>query len=105
MLPTFTHLVFKHGFTSLWAGLTPVIFKYIFKNFNNNNQIPQKSLWRCVPGVAVYFTTLEAMKSMIPNPKHEPLGSLQALGLGASARSLTGALLMPFTVIKTRFEV
>lgn len=35
----------------------------------------------------------------------EPLTSLQAISLGITARSMSGALLIPITVVKTRFEV
>jgi len=48
MLPTFTHLAFKHGFTSLWAGLTPVILNNLLKNLSSyyhNSNIFSKSLY------------------------------------------------------------
>lgn len=65
-----------------------------------------QSLWRCVPGVAVYFTSIEAMKYLfLGSNKQHSLNTIQALTIGASSRTITAALLMPFTVIKTRFEV
>jgi len=85
MVYTFSSLVKTEGVLSLWSGLVP-------------------SLWRCVPGVALYFTSLEAIKSLIISQENQNLGPMQALLLGASARSISGTLLMPFTVIKTRFE-
>lgn len=85
MVSTFKFLVNNEGLTSLWSGLSP-------------------SLCRCVPGVALYFTTLEAMKSTYFN-YNQHLGPLPALGMGATARSFTSSILMPFTIIKTRFEV
>jgi len=85
MVYTFTSLSKSEGLLSLWSGLAP-------------------SLWRCVPGVALYFTSLEAMKSLVISQNNQSLGPIQALLLGASARSISGTLLMPFTVIKTRFE-
>lgn len=55
--------------------------------------------------MALYFTSLEAIKNLIISQENQNLGPMQALLLGASARSISGTLLMPFTVIKTRFEV
>jgi len=54
--------------------------------------------------VALYFTSLEAMRSLVVNEQNPNLKPTQALMLGASSRLITGTLLMPFTVIKTRFE-
>lgn len=85
MLYTFTSLGKKEGLLSLWSGFVP-------------------SLWRCVPGVALYFTSLEAMKSLVINKQNQTLGPVQALLLGGVSRTISGTLLMPFTVIKTRFE-
>ena len=62
-------------------------------------------MWRCVPGVAVYFTSLEMIKYFCLDKPNVAMGPVTALTLGASARSVTAAMLMPFTVIKTRFEV
>ena len=65
-----------------------------------------QSLWRCVPGVAIYFTCLETMKSVLLQTRiDKKLVPLEALVLGASARCVSGIVLMPFTVMKTRFEV
>ena len=58
-----------------------------------------------MPGVAIYFTSLETMKLIILEGENKAMDPLQALILGASARSIAGVLLMPFTVIKTRLEV
>ncbi|VDL91189.1 unnamed protein product [Schistocephalus solidus] len=43
------------------------------------------ALWRCVPGIALYFSTLNLLE-------------------GCSARSVVGTTLLPFTVVKTRAE-
>lgn len=58
-----------------------------------------------MPGVALYFTSLEVIKSIILPKAKNTLDPLQALAAGASARCIAGVVLMPFTVIKTRFEV
>jgi len=66
----------------LWKGVTP-------------------SIVRTVPGVGLYFSILHTMKSSIdvgqPN-------AIQSLVLGASSRTIAGVILLPFTVIKARFE-
>lgn len=56
--------------------------------------------------MAIYFTCLETMKSVLLQKKvDKKLVPLEALVLGASARCVSGVVLMPFTVMKTRFEV
>ena len=55
--------------------------------------------------MALYFTSLEAMKSLVINKQNQTLGPVQALLLGGVSRTISGTLLMPFSVIKTRFEV
>lgn len=58
-----------------------------------------------MPGVAIYFTSLEVMQSILLEGGNKPLDPWHALIVAASARCVAGVLLMPFTVIKTRFEV
>lgn len=58
-----------------------------------------------MPGVAIYFTSLEAMQSILLEEGNKSLDPWHALVVAASARCMAGVLLMPFTVIKTRFEV
>jgi len=67
------------GVLGLWRGTTPTIA-------------------RNVPGVALYFTSLNQLRSVLPNTT---AGNLTA---GASARTSVGLLLMPMTVVKTRME-
>lgn len=55
--------------------------------------------------MAVYFTSLEIMKQLYIQKTGKSLGPLQALILGAASRCVSVGLLMPFTVVKTRFEV
>ncbi|EEB14495.1 mitochondrial carrier protein, putative [Pediculus humanus corporis] len=72
--------------SGLWRGMTP-------------------SLVRCVPGVGIYFSTLHELKSKwISHTGNLSLNPLEAIILGISARSVSGICLMPFTVIKTRYE-
>ncbi|XP_012271572.1 solute carrier family 25 member 38-B isoform X2 [Orussus abietinus] len=67
----------------LWRGMTP-------------------SITRVVPGVGLYFSSLHWLKHTLY--LEEPLTSLQAVSLGLAARTMSGVLLIPITVVKTRFE-
>ncbi|XP_042868885.1 mitochondrial glycine transporter A-like [Penaeus japonicus] len=66
----------------LWKGVTPSIF-------------------RCVPGVGLYFSSLNWLKT---NFCEGQPGPLQAIALGVVARTVTGVTMIPITVIKTRYE-
>lgn len=66
----------------LWKGVTPSIF-------------------RCVPGVGLYFSSLNWLKT---NFCEGQPGALQAIALGVVARTLTGVTMIPITVVKTRYE-
>lgn len=59
------------------------------------------SVVRSVPGVGMYFATIHSLKLATgisrPNPG-------EALVLGVVSRSFAGTMLLPATVIKTRFE-
>ncbi|KAK5033460.1 hypothetical protein LTS07_003764 [Exophiala sideris] len=91
---------------------------------------PVASLWRgTVPsalrtgfGSALYFTTLSSLRQIFANASTKPIGdvlpvavkksssvlpkltNVQNLMAGASARVFAGFVLMPFTVIKVRYE-
>uniref|UniRef100_A0A1E1XRY2 Mitochondrial glycine transporter n=1 Tax=Amblyomma sculptum TaxID=1581419 RepID=A0A1E1XRY2_AMBSC len=82
MLKHVIHVVKNEKVLGLWKGTVP-------------------SIVRCVPGVGLYFCTLHFLKTSLhmDNPN-----SSQAMFLGASARSIAGVVLLPVTVIKTRFE-
>jgi len=56
-----------------------------------------------IPGVGLYFSSLHWLKHTFN--LEEPLTAVQAISLGVTARSMSGALLIPITVVKTRFEV
>ncbi|KAG7153784.1 Mitochondrial glycine transporter-like 1, partial [Homarus americanus] len=66
----------------LWKGMTPSIF-------------------RCVPGVGLYFSSLHWLKT---NFCEGQPGPFDALMLGVVARTITGVTMIPITVIKTRYE-
>lgn len=66
----------------LWRGITP-------------------SITRTVPGVGLYFGSLHWLKSGFGDEKPS---AIQCVGLGMTARSLAATVMIPITVIKTRFE-
>lgn len=81
MLYTFYTVVRTDHVAGLWRGLVP-------------------SIYRCVPGVAMYFCSLHGLSSLT-NENPTPL---QSIALGATARTLAGISMLPMTVIKTRYE-
>lgn len=83
MITTFVHIIQKENVFGLWQGMTP-------------------SITRVIPGVGLYFSSLHWLKHTLNLT--EPLSPLQAISLGITARSMSGALLIPITVVKTRFE-
>ncbi|XP_061839951.1 mitochondrial glycine transporter B-like isoform X2 [Nerophis lumbriciformis] len=83
MLSVFVNVIRTENVFSLWKGVSP-------------------SFVRCIPGVGIYFSTFYSLKQHFfldraPN-------AWEAVLLGASARSVAGVSMLPFTVIKTRFE-
>ncbi|XP_046813441.1 mitochondrial glycine transporter-like isoform X2 [Vespa crabro] len=83
MLTTIVHIIKKENVFGLWRGMTP-------------------SITRVIPGVGLYFSSLDWLKHTLQ--LEEPLTPLQAISLGITARSMSGGLLIPITVVKTRFE-
>ncbi|XP_042555411.1 mitochondrial glycine transporter [Dipodomys spectabilis] len=81
MLAVCVDVVRAERLRGLWRGLAP-------------------SVLRCVPGVGIYFCALHSLERRLRGPP----SPLQALLLGASARSLAGLCTLPVTVVKTRFE-
>lgn len=85
-------IIKNEGITSLWNGIGP-------------------SLIRVCGGVGIYFSSLELMTSyrnkknkklnIIPNNNNNLASTFL---IGASARSLAGVIMLPVTVVKTRFE-
>lgn len=81
IIDTIMNVIRSDSYTGLWRGLAP-------------------SLCRTVPGVGMYFCTLNVMKDSIGgNPT-----LLQNMAFGFTARSLVGTVMLPITVIKTRYE-
>ncbi|XP_055875664.1 mitochondrial glycine transporter A-like isoform X1 [Biomphalaria glabrata] len=82
MIAEFKNVIKNENVSGLWNGLIP-------------------SLWRCVPGIGLYFASLHWMKSTLGNTQTHPVESFL---FGASARTIAGIVVLPFTVIKTRYE-
>eukprot|EP00918_Siedleckia_nematoides_P040098 GHVU01087076.1.p1 GENE.GHVU01087076.1~~GHVU01087076.1.p1 ORF type:complete len:294 (-),score=16.87 GHVU01087076.1:1836-2717(-) len=76
------HVIRSEHLLALWKGVVP-------------------SLTRTVPGIGVYFCSLHTLRSNFGNADPSPL---ESMAMGALARSVSGMALLPFTVIKTRFE-
>ncbi|XP_011497699.1 PREDICTED: solute carrier family 25 member 38-like isoform X2 [Ceratosolen solmsi marchali] len=83
MVTTIVSIVQKENIFGLWRGITP-------------------SMTRVIPGVGLYFSTLYWLKSSLA--LREPLTPFQAITLGITARTISGVILIPITVIKTRYE-
>ena len=75
-------VVSQDSVRGLWRGLVP-------------------SLVRTVPGVGLYFSSMHQMKTSLCDGRPT---ALQSALIGSSARALAGSVMIPFTVIKTRFE-
>eukprot|EP00053_Salpingoeca_punica_P018835 m.187080 g.187080 ORF g.187080 m.187080 type:complete len:302 (+) comp17515_c0_seq6:177-1082(+) len=72
------------GLPGFWNGLRP-------------------SVARAVPGVGLYFATLQAVSSVLKERTHLSSG-LQDLLAGGMSRCVSVSLLMPVTVVKARME-
>lgn len=62
-----------------------------------------QSITRVIPGVGLYFSSLHWLKHSLH--LNEQLTPVEAVLLGVTARTMSGGLLIPITVVKTRFEV
>ncbi|XP_073500225.1 mitochondrial glycine transporter [Phyllobates terribilis] len=83
MLKLFITVIRNESFLGLWKGVSP-------------------SFLRCIPGVGLYFSTLYFLKQHILS--EQELRPLESVALGAGSRTLTGVCMLPFTVVKTRYE-
>ncbi|GFN78196.1 solute carrier family 25 member 38 homolog [Plakobranchus ocellatus] len=82
MFKELANVVQQEKFVGLWTGLWP-------------------SINRCVPGIGLYFTSLHWLKTHLCSDKPNPI---ELIILGASARTIAGVAVLPFTVMKTRYE-
>lgn len=82
MLEILSGILQKEQLFGLWKGMTP-------------------SLTRCVPGVGLYFASMHWMTTNLVNGHPKPL---QSVAIGITARTMSGIILIPITVIKTRVE-
>jgi len=76
------NVVRNEHMSGLWKGVVP-------------------SLSRTVPGIGVYFSSLHWLRNNIGSSDPVPLESFL---MGMTARSISGFSMLPFTVVKTRFE-
>ncbi|XP_051940086.1 mitochondrial glycine transporter B-like isoform X2 [Hippocampus zosterae] len=83
MLSVFVNVIRTESVFSLWKGVSP-------------------SFVRCIPGVGIYFSTFYSLKQHFFLDRAPNAG--EAVLLGAGARAVAGVCMLPFTVIKTRFE-
>ncbi|XP_070770572.1 mitochondrial glycine transporter B isoform X1 [Enoplosus armatus] len=83
MFTILINVIRKENFFSLWKGVSP-------------------SFVRCIPGVGIYFSTFYSLKQHFFLDRAPNAG--EAVLLGAGARAVAGVSMLPFTVIKTRFE-
>uniref|UniRef100_A0A3Q0SUG4 Solute carrier family 25 member 38 n=1 Tax=Amphilophus citrinellus TaxID=61819 RepID=A0A3Q0SUG4_AMPCI len=67
----------------LWKGVSP-------------------SFVRTIPGVGIYFSTYYSLKQHFIQDRRP--AALEAVLLGGGARTVAGVVMLPVTVIKTRFE-
>lgn len=81
MMAIVSSVIQKDKITGLWRGLVP-------------------SITRCVPGIGIYFSTIHCLKGRF-GTSQTPLESML---IGGSARSVAVVTMIPFTVLKTRYE-
>jgi len=74
----------KEGISGFWTGVTP-------------------SLWRTVPGIGLYFSCYHTLSGVVIS-QGDRMTSLQSIVVGSLARICAGVLLIPITVVKTRWE-
>lgn len=83
LLNTIGTVIDREGTLALWKGLNP-------------------SLQRCVPSIGVYFAALTHLKNTVSTDGK--VNAVQSLCIGGIARGIAASTVIPFTVIKTRFE-
>ncbi|KAK7940223.1 hypothetical protein WMY93_003549 [Mugilogobius chulae] len=83
MVTVFLNVVRTEKLLGLWKGVSP-------------------SFARTIPGVGIYFSTYFTLKQHFVQEKSP--GAMEAVLLGGGARTVAGVIMLPVTVIKTRFE-
>lgn len=83
MVKLFLTVIRNENFLGLWRGVSP-------------------SFMRCIPGVGLYFSTLYFLKQHVLLGRE--LSPLESVLLGAGSRTVAGVCMLPFTVVKTRYE-
>ncbi|KAG7491613.1 hypothetical protein MATL_G00005550 [Megalops atlanticus] len=83
MVTVFLNVVRTEKLLGLWKGVSP-------------------SFMRCIPGVGIYFSTFYSLKQHFFQERAP--SAVEAVLLGAGARTVAGVCMLPVTVIKTRFE-
>ncbi|CAG5897402.1 mitochondrial glycine transporter A-like isoform 1-T2 [Menidia menidia] len=83
MMSVLLSVVRKDNLLGLWKGVSP-------------------SFVRTIPGVGIYFSTYYSLKQHLSQDGSP--GALQAVLLGGGARTVAGVVMLPVTVVKTRFE-
>lgn len=74
-----------HGVRGLWRGTTA-------------------TLLRNVPGMALYFATLQRLRTAAETHELIPTGMARDAGIGALSRIIAGTLVLPQTVLKVNME-
>lgn len=59
---------------------------------------------RSIPGVGLYYASLNVLQMNLSNQDHKPDGPGQAFCFGITARSIVSFILLPATVVKVRYE-
>lgn len=60
------------------------------------------SLMRNVPGIGLYFCSIDFLSKKICG--ESPVSPVAAVGVGMTARTFSGLVLLPMTLLKTKFE-
>jgi len=79
------NIIKSDGILGLWKGTSP-------------------TLYRIIPGAGLYFFILENMTSLFRNGSDQRISHMASLVCGSSSRALVTAIMVPVTVVKTRFE-
>nr|Q6DE75.1 RecName: Full=Mitochondrial glycine transporter; AltName: Full=Solute carrier family 25 member 38 [Xenopus laevis]AAH77266.1 MGC80014 protein [synthetic construct] len=96
-----------HQLSASAAGSRPRMLNLLIKVVRNENILGlwkgvSPSFLRCIPGVGLYFSTLYTLKHHFFSERDpKPLESVM---LGAGSRTVAAVCMLPFTVVKTRYE-